>query len=49
MKISRLIEMLQDCKELLGDVDVFFYNYNTFKEHRISGIDAEKDHINLVE
>lgn len=47
MKISQLIEMLENSRERLGDVEVMFYDYIKQERFEITGIDNEGDHIDL--
>lgn len=49
MKITRLMEALENSLELLGDVEVFIYDYNTNREYKVGGINNEADHIELIE
>lgn len=44
MKISILIEMLEDCKERLGDVEAYIESDNK----NVSGINAEGNHIEII-
>lgn len=48
MRISELIEMLNDCKERLGDIEVYFHDYSLDKTFKIDSINAEKDYIDIV-
>lgn len=48
MKISKLIEMLNNCKDYIGDVEVNFCDYHINKEYKINGIDTEENYINIT-
>jgi len=49
MKISQFIEMLENSKERLGDVEVYIYDYTSGREYKVGGINNELDHIDIVE